>query len=99
MHGTVYDADGKPAPGAQVEVWHCDTRGFYSHFDPTGKQETFNMRRTIIADEHGRYRFRSIVRSEVRRVGKEWARTCRSRWAQERKHTKQTTHKNNRAGK
>src|SRR3546814_20213613 len=61
MHGTVYGADGKPAPGAQVEVWHCDTRGFYSHFDPTGVQAPFNMRRTIIADEQGRYRFRSIL--------------------------------------
>src|SRR3546814_1295603 len=38
MHGTVYGADGKPAPGAQVEVWHCDTRGFYSHFDPTDRK-------------------------------------------------------------
>ena len=63
MHGTVYDADGKPAPGAKVEVWHCDTRGFYSHFDPTGQQAPFNMRRTIIADEQGRYRFRSILPS------------------------------------
>src|SRR3546814_8292084 len=62
-HGTVYGADGKPAPGAQVEVWHCDTRGFYSHFDPTGVQAPFNMRRTIIADEQGRYRFRSILPS------------------------------------
>ena len=61
MHGTVYDAEGKPAPGAKVEVWHCDTRGFYSHFDPTGKQAPFNMRRTIIADDQGRYRFRSIL--------------------------------------
>src|SRR3546814_11315697 len=63
MHGTVYGADGKPAPGAQVEVWHCDTRGFYSNFDPTGVQAPFNMRRTIIADEQGRYRFRSILPS------------------------------------
>lgn len=63
MQGTVYGADGQPVPGAQVEVWHCDTRGFYSHFDPTGKQKPFNMRRTIIADDQGRYRFRSIVPS------------------------------------
>ena len=63
MHGTVIGADGKPVPGAQVEVWHCDTRGFYSHFDPTGKQKPFNMRRTLIADDQGRYRFRSIVPS------------------------------------
>ena len=59
MHGSVYGSDGKPLPGAQVEVWHCDTRGFYSHFDPTGLQSDFNMRRTIIADENGRYKFQT----------------------------------------
>ncbi|NTI78731.1 catechol 1,2-dioxygenase [Rhizobium rhizogenes] len=61
MHGTVYGSDGTPLPGATVEVWHCDTRGFYSHFDPTGKQAPFNMRRTIATDEKGCYRFQSIV--------------------------------------
>lgn len=62
-HGVVHDADKKPMPGAKVEVWHCDTRGFYSHFDPTGKQAPFNMRRTIIADDNGRYKFQSILPS------------------------------------
>lgn len=61
MHGTVRGADGAPLPGAKVEVWHCNTKGFYSHFDPTGEQTPFNMRRTIIADEQGNYRFQSIV--------------------------------------
>lgn len=61
MHGTVRGADGTPLSGAQVEVWHCNTKGFYSHFDPTGEQKPFNMRRTIIADDQGRYRFQSIV--------------------------------------
>ena len=61
MHGTVYGADGKPLPGAQVEVWHANTKGFYSHFDPTGEQQAFNMRRTIITDAQGRYKFQSIV--------------------------------------
>lgn len=61
MHGVVHGADGAPVPNAMVEVWHCDTRGFYSHFDPTGVQAPFNMRRTIIADEQGRYRFRSVI--------------------------------------
>lgn len=61
MHGTVYDAAGKPLPGAKVEVWHANTKGFYSHFDPTGEQQPFNMRRTIITDAQGRYKFQSIV--------------------------------------
>jgi len=61
MHGIVYGADGQPLPGAQVEVWHANTKGFYSHFDPTGEQAPFNMRRTIVADDKGRYSFESIV--------------------------------------
>ena len=61
MHGTVRGANGQPLPGAQVEVWHANTKGFYSHFDPTGEQQPFNMRRTIIADDQGRYKFQSIV--------------------------------------
>lgn len=61
MHGTVRAANGAPIPGAKVEVWHCNTKGFYSHFDPTGEQTPFNMRRTIITDAQGQYRFQSIV--------------------------------------
>ena len=61
MHGTIYGADGQPVPGAKVEVWHANTKGFYSHFDPTGEQKPFNMRRTIITDAQGRYKFQSIV--------------------------------------
>ncbi|WNC93849.1 catechol 1,2-dioxygenase [Paraburkholderia sp. FT54] len=59
MQGTVYDIDGKPLPGAQVEVWHANLKGNYSFFDKT--QPDFNLRRTIIADSNGRYCFRSIV--------------------------------------
>ncbi len=61
MHGTVYGANGKPLPNTKVEVWHCNTKGFYSHFDPTGEQQPFNMRRTIITDAQGRYKFQSIL--------------------------------------
>ena len=59
MQGTVLDQDGKPVPGAKVEVWHANLMGNYSFFDRT--QSDFNLRRTIIADEHGRYAFRSII--------------------------------------
>lgn len=61
MHGTVYGANGKPVPNATVEVWHANTKGFYSHFDPTGEQQSFNMRRTILTDAQGQYKFQSIV--------------------------------------
>jgi catechol 1,2-dioxygenase len=55
----VFDADGQPMPGAQVEVWHANLLGNYSFFDHT--QTPFNLRRTIIADHDGRYQFRSIL--------------------------------------
>ena len=59
MQGTVYDEDGKPMPGAQVEVWHANLLGNYSFFDKS--QSHFNLRRTIITDDQGRYQFQSIV--------------------------------------
>ena len=61
IHGTVTGPDRKPVAGAVVECWHANSKGFYSHFDPTGEQRPFNMRRTIITDAQGRYKFRSIV--------------------------------------
>lgn len=59
MQGTVYDEQGKPMPGVQVEVWHANLMGNYSFFDKS--QPAFNLRRTIITDNEGRYQFRSIV--------------------------------------
>ena len=59
MQGTVFDQQGKPLPGAKVEVWHANLLGNYSFFDRT--QSHFNLRRTIVTDEHGRYQFRSII--------------------------------------
>jgi catechol 1,2-dioxygenase len=59
MQGTVFDGDGKPLPGAKVEVWHANLMGNYSFFDST--QSPFNLRRTIIADEQGRYAFQTTM--------------------------------------
>jgi catechol 1,2-dioxygenase len=59
MQGTVYGQDGKPMPGAKVEVWHANLMGNYSFFDPT--QPDFHLRRTIVTDDNGRYQFRSII--------------------------------------
>lgn len=59
MHGQVTDTHGKPVPGATVEVWHANSFGNYSVFDPS--QSAFNLRRTIVTDAEGRYRFRSIM--------------------------------------
>ena len=61
MEGQVRDIDGAPIAGAVVDVWHANTMGFYSHFDPA--QPAYNLRRRIETDKDGRYRFRSIMPS------------------------------------
>lgn len=61
MEGQVRDVSGEPIVGAVVDVWHANTMGNYSHFDPT--QTACNLRRRIETDEDGRYRFRSIMPS------------------------------------
>ena len=59
MQGTVYDGQGQPLRGATVEVWHANLMGNYSFFDQS--QSAFNLRRTIITDENGRYQLRSTM--------------------------------------
>ena len=59
MEGVVRDTGGNPVPGAVVDVWHANTRGGYSHFDPS--QSAYNLRRRIQVDADGRFRFRSIL--------------------------------------
>jgi catechol 1,2-dioxygenase len=61
MHGTVRDPSGRAIAGAVVDVWHCNTQGGYSHFDPS--QPAYNYRRRISTDGAGAYRFRSVVPS------------------------------------
>lgn len=61
MDGQVKGADGRPIPGAIVDVWHANTKGGYSFFDPS--QSKWNLRRRIETDGEGRYRFRSIMPS------------------------------------
>lgn len=61
MQGQVRDTDGQPLAGAVVDVWHANTGGTYSYFDPT--QSEFNLRRRIETDADGRYQLRSIVPS------------------------------------
>jgi catechol 1,2-dioxygenase len=61
MEGQVRDVDGKPVAGAVVDVWHANTHGGYSFFDPS--QVKYNLRRRIETDAEGRYGFRSILPS------------------------------------
>ena len=59
VSGVVRDGAGRPVPGAAVEVWHANSKGAYSVFDPA--QSRFNGRGTIRTGADGRYAFRSIV--------------------------------------
>src|SRR4051795_7757437 len=59
VEGQVRDTEGKPVAGAIVDVWHANTKGGYSFFDPS--QSKYSLRRRIETDAEGRYRFRSIL--------------------------------------
>jgi catechol 1,2-dioxygenase len=59
MDGQVRDVNGKPVAGAVVDVWHANTHGGYSFFDPS--QPNYNLRRRIETDTEGRYRFRTVL--------------------------------------
>lgn len=61
LHGQVTDEAGQPVANAVVDIWHANTSGAYSWFDPS--QSEYNLRRRIETDEQGRYTARSIVPS------------------------------------
>lgn len=59
MAGRITGPDGEPVQKAILHVWHANSKGFYSHFDPTHEQTPFNNRRRIRLGDDGRYAFRS----------------------------------------
>lgn len=59
MTGGVTGPDDAPVKNAVLHVWHANSKGFYSHFDPTGEQTPFNNRRRIKLGDDGRYAFHS----------------------------------------
>jgi len=61
IHGKVTDMAGKPVAGAVVECWHANSKGFYSHFDPTGAQSEFNLRGAVKTGADGKYEFRTLM--------------------------------------
>ncbi len=61
IRGTVTGPDRKPLAGAVVECWHANSKGFYSHFDPTGAQSDFNLRGSVRTGADGTYEFRTLM--------------------------------------
>ena len=59
MTGVVRGPDGEAVKHVTLHVWHANSKGFYSHFDPTGVQTPFNNRRRIKPSDDGRYSFHS----------------------------------------
>jgi catechol 1,2-dioxygenase len=59
MSGKISGPDGEQVPNAILHVWHANSKGFYSHFDPTGEQTPFNNRRRLKLGQDGRYAFQS----------------------------------------
>jgi hydroxyquinol 1,2-dioxygenase len=52
------DRAGAPVAGAEVDVWHSSTEGFYENQDPA--QADMNLRGKFFTDADGRIAFRSI---------------------------------------
>lgn len=59
MSGSITGPDGEPVTDAILHVWHANSKGFYSHFDPTGEQSPYNNRRRIKVGPDGKYSFQS----------------------------------------
>ncbi|GHB83196.1 catechol 1,2-dioxygenase [Streptomyces umbrinus] len=53
FQGQVTGVDGTPLAGAEVEIWHADSDGFYSQFAPDLPQ--WNLRGTVVADDTGHF--------------------------------------------
>jgi len=63
MTGQVRGPDGEPVRNAIVHVWHANSQGWYSHFDPTREQTPFNNRARIKLGDDGKYSFHSKMPS------------------------------------
>ena len=59
MSGQVTGPDGEVVSEAILHIWHANSQGFYSYFDPTGEQTPFNNRGRLKVESDGRYSFHS----------------------------------------
>src|SRR5881227_1660305 len=58
VDATFRDRAGKPIEGAEVDIWHSSTEGFYENQDPV--QADMNLRGKFFTDKDGHISFRSV---------------------------------------
>ena len=58
VEGSVSDTDGRPVPGALIEVWEADEEGLY---DVQYADDRSSARGHLFADEHGGFSFWGIT--------------------------------------
>jgi hydroxyquinol 1,2-dioxygenase len=58
VEGTVSDTDGRPVPGARIEVWEADADGFYDVQYPDGRTAG---RGHLFSDDNGGYQFWAVT--------------------------------------
>jgi catechol 1,2-dioxygenase len=58
VDATFQDVNGKPIPGALVDIWQSSPEGFYENQDPV--QADMNLRGQFTADADGHIGFRSV---------------------------------------
>jgi len=58
--GGVRDLEGRPVPGASLDVWQASADGFYDVQQPDLQPER-NLRGLFTADDEGRYWFRTVL--------------------------------------
>ncbi|MDE8670622.1 dioxygenase [Pseudarthrobacter sp. H3Y2-7] len=58
VEGTITDTEGRPVPGARLEVWEADEDGFY---DVQYTDNRVAGRAHLFADEHGKYSFWGLI--------------------------------------
>ena len=56
VSGTMRDTQGRPVPGAQLDVWEAGADGFYD----SQKGSAMNLRGIFRADRQGRFHFRCV---------------------------------------
>lgn len=58
FQGQVRSVDGTALAGAQLEIWHADSAGFYAQFAPAIPE--WNLRGIVTADEQGKFKIHTV---------------------------------------